>query len=63
MTSASIDQETAPPDAVTSKAEQSRRTRRLIVATGTRCLADYGYARTTMLLIARQAGLSRGPLH
>jgi AcrR family transcriptional regulator len=45
------------------KAEQSRRTRDLIVRTGADCLARYGYAQTTMLLIANEAGLSRGPLH
>lgn len=48
---------------IVSKAEQARRTRALIVATGVRCLADYGYASTTMLLISREAGISRGPLH
>jgi len=46
-----------------AKAEQSRRTRDLIVRTGADCLARYGYAQTTMLLIANEAGLSRGPLH
>ncbi len=46
-----------------AKAEQSRRTRDLIVRTGADCLARYGYAQTTMLLIAKEAGLSRGPLH
>jgi AcrR family transcriptional regulator len=45
------------------KAEQSQRTRALIIQTGIRCLAEHGYANTTMLLIAQQAGLSRGPLH
>ncbi len=45
------------------KAEQSQRTRALIIETGIRCLAEHGYANTTMLLIAQQAGLSRGPLH
>lgn len=63
MNSEKIDPATALPDALISKAEQTRRTQRLIVATGARCLADFGYAQTTMLLIARQAGLSRGPLH
>ena len=47
---------------VISKAEQSRRTRDLIIETGLRCLADYGYAQTTMLLISKEAGISRGPL-
>ena len=45
------------------KAEQARRTRALIVETGIRCLAQYGFASTTMLLISRAAGISRGPLH
>ena len=48
---------------VIPKAEQARRTRALIVETGIRCLADYGFARTTMLLISKEAGISRGPLH
>lgn len=46
-----------------TKAEQSRRTRRLVIETGAACLARFGYAQTTMLLIASEAGLSRGPLH
>jgi AcrR family transcriptional regulator len=46
-----------------SKAEQTLRTRALIVETGIRCLAQYGYANTSMHLIAQEAGLSRGPLH
>jgi AcrR family transcriptional regulator len=45
------------------KAEQTRRTRRLIVETGIRCLAQHGFANSTMLLISREAGISRGPLH
>ena len=45
------------------KAEQTRRTRALIVETGIACLASAGYANTTMLLIAQKAGISRGPLH
>ncbi len=45
------------------KAEQSLRTRALIVETGFRCLARYGYAKTSMHLIAQEAGLSRGPVH
>lgn len=61
-TAATIPEPRAPTGAI-PKAEQSRRTRRLIVKTGARCLADFGYAQTTMLLIAQQAGLSRGPLH
>ena len=51
------------PRTVIPKAEQARRTRKLIVATGIRCLATHGFASTTMLLIAREAGISRGPLH
>ena len=45
------------------KAEQSRRTRELLIQTGIRCLAEYGYSQTTLLLIANEAGVSRGPLH
>lgn len=45
------------------KAEQSIRTRALIIDTGIRCIAQYGYANTSMHLIAQQAGLSRGPVH
>ena len=45
------------------KAEQARRTRGLIVETGIRCLATYGFANTTLLQISREAGISRGPLH
>lgn len=45
------------------KAEQARRTRALIVETGIRCLAKHGFASTTMLLISKEAGISRGPLH
>ena len=52
-----------PARTIVPKAEQARRTRKLIVATGIRCLAAYGFANTTMLLIAREAGISRGPLH
>ncbi len=48
---------------IVPKAEQARRTRALIIKTGIRCLATYGFATTTMLLIAREAGISRGPLH
>ena len=46
-----------------TKAEQSRRTRALIIETGIRCLAALGYAQTSMHLIAKEAGISRGPLH
>lgn len=55
--------EPAKPRAIVPKAEQARRTRALIVQTGIRCLAEHGFANTTMLLIAREAGISRGPLH
>jgi AcrR family transcriptional regulator len=46
-----------------TKAEQSRRTRSLIIETGIRCLVEYGYAQTGMHLISKEAGISRGPLH
>jgi AcrR family transcriptional regulator len=45
------------------KAEQSRRTRDLIIETGIRCLARFGYLQTSMQLIAKEAKISRGPLH
>ena len=76
MKAKAADPPTAPPapagsDAATAqprrhvipKAEQARRTRALIVSTGIRCLAEHGFSNTTMLLIAREAGISRGPLH
>lgn len=46
-----------------TKAEQTRRTRALIIETGIRCLAGLGYAQTSMHLISKEAGISRGPLH
>jgi AcrR family transcriptional regulator len=45
------------------KAEQSRRTRELIIETGIRCLAKFGYLQTSMHLISKEANISRGPLH
>ena len=55
--------QTKAPKSVIPRAEQARRTRALIVETGIRCLASHGFANTTMLLISREAGISRGPLH
>lgn len=52
-----------PNREIVPKAEQSRRTRDLVIATGIHCLARYGYAQTTLLLIANEAGVSRGPLN
>jgi AcrR family transcriptional regulator len=46
-----------------SKAERSRRTRALLIETALSCIARYGYARTSLKLIAEEAGVSRGPLH
>lgn len=46
-----------------SKAERSRRTRALLIETALSCLARYGYAKTSLKLIADEAGVSRGPLH
>ncbi len=64
MTSLAVDRErTATRRKIVPKAEQARRTRALIVQTGIRCLATHGFANTTMLLISREAGISRGPLH
>lgn len=53
----------SPVELSLPKAEQSRRTRMLIIETGIACLSKYGYAQTSMHLIAREANLSRGPLH
>jgi AcrR family transcriptional regulator len=50
------------PEALT-KAAQSERTRKLILETGIRCLHQYGYARTSLNLISKEANISRGPLH
>jgi AcrR family transcriptional regulator len=63
MTAAPVTLERKKARQVVPKAEQARRTRALIVETGIRCLAEVGFAGTTMLLIARKAGISRGPLH
>ncbi len=52
-----------PRRATTTKAEQSRRTRELIVKTGMKCIAKYGYVGTSMNLISKEAKISRGPLH
>jgi AcrR family transcriptional regulator len=63
MTAAPVESMPKQARQVVPKAEQARRTRALIVETGIRCLAEFGFASTTMLLIAREAGISRGPLH
>ena len=46
-----------------TKAERSRRTRALLIETALSCIARYGYAKTSLKLIAEEAGVSRGPLH
>lgn len=46
-----------------TKAERSRRTRALLIQTALSCIARYGYAKTSLKLIAEEAGVSRGPLH
>lgn len=46
-----------------TKAEQTEQTRALILQTGIKCLYKYGYARTSLNLIAKTAGISRGPLN
>lgn len=46
-----------------TKAEQTEQTRALILQTGIKCLYKYGYARTSLNLIAKVAGISRGPLN
>ena len=45
------------------KSEQTRRTRSLIIQTGIRCLTEFGFTQTSMHLIAKEAGISRGPLN
>ena len=62
MTRQHIADQPQPREPVT-KAEQTRRTRALIIETGIACLASLGYAQTSMQLIAKEAGISRGPLH
>lgn len=52
-----------PPRVALSKAEQTRRTRKLIIKTGIECIGRYGYVATSMNLISKKAGISRGPLH
>jgi len=47
---------------VISKAEQTRRTRALIIETGIQCLSRFGFTQTSMHLISKEAGISRGPL-
>jgi AcrR family transcriptional regulator len=46
-----------------TKAERTRRTRALLIETALSCIARYGYAKTSLKLIAEEAGVSRGPLH
>ena len=46
-----------------TKAEQTEQTRALILQTGIKCLYKYGYARTSLNLLAKTAGISRGPLN
>lgn len=46
-----------------TKAERARRTRALLIETALSCIARYGYAKTSLKLIADVAGVSRGPLH
>ncbi len=46
-----------------TKAERTRRTRSLLIETALSCIARYGYAKTSLKLIAEEAGVSRGPLH
>jgi len=53
----------ASADEIVPKAEQSRRTRKLIIETGINCIARYGYAQASLQLISKEANISRGPLH
>ncbi|MGB3754339.1 MAG: TetR/AcrR family transcriptional regulator [Parerythrobacter sp.] len=58
-----INEDRGPPLDSITKAERSRRTQALLIATTTSCIARYGYAATSLNLIAKEAGVSRGPLH
>lgn len=58
-----VDVETRDRSESLTKAERTRRTRALLIATTIDCIANYGYAATSLQLIAKKAGVSRGPLH
>ena len=45
-----------------TQAERSSETRRILLETTIRCLYTHGYAATTTLLVAHEAGLSRGAM-
>lgn len=45
-----------------TQAERSGETRRVLLETTIRCLHAHGYAATTTLLVAKEAGLSRGAM-
>ena len=45
-----------------TQAERSAETRRVLLETAIRCLHGQGYAATTTLLVAQEAGLSRGAM-
>ena len=45
-----------------TQAERSAETRRILLETAIRCLHQKGYAATTTLLVAEEAGLSRGAM-
>lgn len=45
-----------------SHAERSAATRKLLLDTAIKCLFEHGYGQTSALLIAEQAGISRGAL-
>jgi AcrR family transcriptional regulator len=45
-----------------TQAERSGETRRVLLETAIRCLHQQGYAATTTLLVAQEAGLSRGAM-
>lgn len=52
----------APRPPRRTQAERSAETRRILLETTIRCLHTQGYAATTTLLVAEQAGLSRGAM-
>ncbi len=53
---------TAPRPKRRTQAERSAETRRILLETAIRCLHQRGYAATTTLLVAEEAGLSRGAM-
>jgi AcrR family transcriptional regulator len=64
MTQSAKSQKAAPAERPKrrTQAERSGETRRVLLETAIRCLHAQGYAATTTLLVAQEAGLSRGAM-